>query len=145
MKHLLIKFFKWIDLMFRPLLDLDRWSSWIFLTLYACLFTCAFAVLCEPYRHGILTLTTCWVIGIAIAVSNGISCYFMYKGFKRGPSKTGRVDAGIWYTAAIALSVVLDITCILWILTIVIVKIIHYPVTGLIKWLSEADIDIEKH
>lgn len=26
-----------------------------------------------------------------------------------------------------------------------IVKIIHYPVTRLIKWLSEADIDIEKH
>ena len=70
---------------------------------------------------------------------------FMYKGYKRGPSKTGRVDAGIWYTAAIASSVVLDITYIFWILIIVIVKIIHYPVTGLIKWLSEADIDIEKH
>lgn len=145
MKQLLIKFFKRIDLMFRPLLDLDKNLSWIFLTLYACLFTCAFIVLCEPCRQGIITIATSWAIGIAIVVSNGIACYFMYKGYKRGPSKTGRVDAGIWYTAAIVSSVVLDITCIFWILIIVIVKIIHYPVTGLIKWLSEADIDIEKH
>lgn len=112
MKHLLIKFFKRIDLMFRPLLDLDKASSWIFLTLYACLFICAFIVLCEPCRLGIITIATSWAIGIAITVTTGMSCYFMYKGFKRGPSKTGRVDAGIWYTAAIASSVVLDITCI---------------------------------
>ena len=145
MKHQLMKFFKWLDLSVRPILNPDHVASVCAFLIYASLLLFTACGLGALYKYDVLTITVDYVIGIGNALFNVIGCYFLYLSYKKGPSKTGRLDVGVWCAVAMILSIQIGLAiCIMGILTKIIGGI-SCLVAKFMKWLSEAGPDKGKY